>query len=65
MAGVAVLGPVAIGTAVTVAFFAVGRLWLPLGGPILLSSGLAGAILSVRALRHRREFDRLVEACLQ
>ena len=62
VAAVAVLGPVAVGTAMAVGAFVLARVWLPLGAPILLASGLAGAILTVRALRHRREFDRLFQA---
>lgn len=61
-AAIALLGPVVLGAGVAVASFVLVRVWLPLGGPILAASGLAGALLSIRALRHRREFDRLVQA---
>lgn len=62
MAALALVGPLVVGGIATVASFVLARVWLPLGGPIVLASGLAGAILSFRALRHRREFDRLVQA---
>jgi adenylate cyclase len=52
-------GPALAGGAVAVGFFAAADLWLPMGYPILATSLMFAAVVSLRSARHRILFKRL------